>query len=111
MLNAGADPNIGLTLNFRDPSSDGKTPLHTASFEGHTEIVKALIASDKTNINRFTTNGETALDIAKKKGHTEIIQVLEEKMKEKSIGDKRGAEESPSNSPRPEKKPMTQHER
>ena len=57
-------------------ANDGDTALHSASYSGHTEIVKILLKQTDIQLN-IKTNGETPLDYAK--GHTEIVKLLKEK--------------------------------
>lgn len=55
--------------------SQGVTPLILASQEGHTEIVKLLLANgaDKQETN---CSGKTAIQLASMNGHTEIVELL-----------------------------------
>ncbi len=46
-----------------------------ASANGHTEIVKALIAAG-ADVNAVSKDGYTAFKKASKKGHTEIVNAL-----------------------------------
>ena len=60
---------------LNEASDDGITPLIAASSEGHTEVVKSLIAS-KVNIEVKDSDNTTALMTASARGHTEIVQEL-----------------------------------
>jgi len=53
----------------------GITPLHTAAYHGHTEIVKLLLKR-KADINAKDKDGETPLIAALTSGHTEIGELL-----------------------------------
>lgn len=63
----------GADVNFADPAS-GTTALHKAAANGHTEVVKALIANGAT----FTANksGNTPLHWACLNGHKEAVEAL-----------------------------------
>jgi len=52
--------------------------LDAASRNGHTKVVKALLASKDINVNKASSLGSTPLDIATKKNHKEIIQLLKD---------------------------------
>ena len=49
--------------------------LHMAAQEGHTEIVKALLAAGAA-VNAKDQEGRTALDLAAQEGHTETVKAL-----------------------------------
>ena len=63
-------------------NEDGITALMLAAAEGHTGIVRQLVASG-ANVNAATTNnefaGDTALILAASRGHTDIVRLLMEK--------------------------------
>ena len=53
------------------------TALIVASQQGHTEIVKILMARPDIDVNKaLTSDGRTALIVASQKGHTEIVEKL-----------------------------------
>eukprot|EP00731_Ephydatia_muelleri_P032661 Em0024g205a len=54
----------------------GWSSLHSASFNGHRDIVRALIEAG-ANISQTNKKGKTAMNIAEEKGNKDIIQVLE----------------------------------
>lgn len=58
------------------PINDGYTPLMIASQEGHTEVVKELLAEikDENEINKTLSDGSTAIYIASQNGYHEIIK-------------------------------------
>ncbi|MEX0940883.1 MAG: ankyrin repeat domain-containing protein [Candidatus Babeliales bacterium] len=70
-----------ITTYYRD------TPLHWASFNGHTEVVKLLLANG-ADIDIKDNNGHTPLHLALKKGHVEILQLLEKAAEEKKTKEK-----------------------
>ncbi len=55
------------------------TPLHSASYEGHLEVVKYL-KSVGADIHAKTNNGYTPLNVASRNGHLEVVKYL------KSVG-------------------------
>ena len=55
--------------------SNGWTPLMTASYRGHTSIVKALLAAG-ADVNAANNDGETALILACEDGHLEAARAL-----------------------------------
>ena len=58
-------------------SDDGLTALMLAVMEGHTDIVKALLAGD-VDVNVRSDDGTTALKIASWNRYKEIVQLLKE---------------------------------
>lgn len=50
-----------------------KEALQHACREGHTDIVKALLAHPKMNLNTRDYNEDTLLHCACRKGHTEVV--------------------------------------
>ena len=55
----------------------GSSPLFVASQFGHVEVVRALLANDKINVNQATTDdGETPLIMASQEGHVEVVRAL-----------------------------------
>jgi hypothetical protein len=67
MLAQGAD------VNAKGP--EGQTALMLATFEGHLDIVQALLARS-ANVNAKDHVGTTALMLAASRGHTAIVQAL-----------------------------------
>ncbi|KAJ9442327.1 hypothetical protein DIPPA_19608 [Diplonema papillatum] len=53
--------------------SDGRTALHTTSENGHSEVVKELIAAG-ANVDVQNKNGATALWIASQNGHSAVVK-------------------------------------
>ena len=51
--------------------------LHRAAFDGHTEIVRALLANG-ADVNAKNDNGYTPLQVAKDLNNIAIIKILEE---------------------------------
>lgn len=69
LLNSGAD------VNQREKWTHG-TALIWAADNGNHEMVKLLLAHDKTDINAGNRAGVTALMLAAKKGHLHIVDDL-----------------------------------
>ena len=68
----------GVDVNIKTEDSDmmGNTPLMTASFYGHIEIVKYLI-DEGADVNASRLYGNiTALNEASQRGHDKIVQLL-----------------------------------
>ena len=58
------------------PAPNGETLLHSATMEGHEEVVKVLVDSGLSKPNLQDTDGCTALHIAYAMGLSEIVEVL-----------------------------------
>ena len=71
------DINAGLKIPGN--VDNGITTLHLASYYGHKEVVKLLVADNRLEINKKTADGTTALTIAIFGGKTEIVKLLKEK--------------------------------
>jgi len=66
LLSEGCDKNV--------QNKEGDTPLHTASYNGYTNIVKLL--ADSTNINNKNSGGGTPLHVAVEEDKKEVVEVL-----------------------------------
>jgi len=66
--------NNGVNINEADQY--GETPLHYASQEGHTEVVKVLLATAGIKVNKSDQWGQTPLGTASREGHAEAVKVL-----------------------------------
>ena len=64
-----------LTDNFFAPDNCGRTPIHLAARNGHTEMVK-ILAPLTDNPNAPDNCGRTPIHWAELKGHTEIVMTL-----------------------------------
>lgn len=56
--------------------SSNTTALHTASSQGHVEVVKFLLEKGSTLATIARSNGKTALHSAARNGHLEIVKAL-----------------------------------
>ena len=57
-------------------ANDGRTPLFTASYQGHVEVVKLLLAAPGIDVNQANNNGFTPLYNASQEGHVEVVKLL-----------------------------------
>ena len=67
--------NAGAPINARR-SSNGMTPLSTAAFHGHSDIVHHLILDRKAHVSYHNRDGNTPLHLATFLCRTEIVQFL-----------------------------------
>ena len=67
LLVAGANPNA---------QTEGKTPLHTAASNGHTQIVEALLAAGANPNAQTVYERRTPLHAAASNGHTKAVATL-----------------------------------
>ena len=63
----------GTDVNTKD--EDGRTALHLAAYNGHTEIAKLLLANN-ADVNVMDAVGQTPLNIAAGNGDTELVELL-----------------------------------
>ena len=54
----------------------GATPLYIAAHQGHTEVVKLLLAN-KADVNARRDNGEKPIDAARRNHRAEIVKLLQ----------------------------------
>lgn len=54
----------------------GLTPLTCAAMEGHVEIVRALLDTDRVDINLKDGRGQTPLSCAAMHGHKDVVKML-----------------------------------
>ena len=68
LVHRGADANLALF--------GGSTPLYKAAFEGHIEVVRALLRAPGIQINQGTGGEEVPLVAAAQQGHKDIVRLL-----------------------------------
>lgn len=68
LLAKGADPNA--------KNENGYTALHFTSQAGKLEVIRALLADKRTEINIKDNLRRTPLYFASREGHVEIVQLL-----------------------------------
>ena len=54
----------------------GQTALTLAAYEGHVEVVKALLAHSEIDVNAKIENGATALMLAAWEGREDVVNAL-----------------------------------
>jgi ankyrin repeat protein len=64
--------SYGAKLN---PDSDGNTPLHLASFEGHSDLIDLFVLRG-ASVGSRNDDGYTASHFAADNGHLNVLQVL-----------------------------------
>ena len=69
LLEHGADINVQY--------DDGRTPLHTASYNGALEVVRVLLEHG-ADVEMKSRQGNTALQEAAERGHDEVVELLQE---------------------------------
>ncbi|MGK5090375.1 ankyrin repeat domain-containing protein [Deltaproteobacteria bacterium TL4] len=70
---------IAQGVEVNQPSGNGRrvmTPLLWAAYEGHIEIVQALM-NYGADLGALDYRGRTAMELAAEKGHTSVVQLLE----------------------------------
>ena len=75
-------------INAKDDNS--LTPLHSASYNGHTEVVNLLIEKGADINVKDTSRGATPLHYASENGHTEVVNLLIEKGADIHVKDNSG---------------------
>jgi ankyrin repeat protein len=56
--------------------ANGLAALHMSAYQGHVEVVRALLQSPDTDINIQAANGLAALHISADQGHVEVVRAL-----------------------------------
>jgi ankyrin repeat protein len=67
------ESNVEIKLNAK--TEDGWTPLHIASKNGHSDVVKLLLKSP-CDVLAETTTGETPLFLAAENGHHKVVKLI-----------------------------------
>jgi len=79
-----------LDVNWGDIS--GWTALHTASFRGHIEVLKVLLAHRDINVNAKNRDGDTPLALTCKCGKVSVVRILlKDPRVDVTLGDKNGS--------------------
>jgi len=52
------------------------TPLHSASYNGHVEVVKLLLAHSNINVNLTNASGRTPLSLGCQFGQVSVVELL-----------------------------------
>jgi len=65
-----------IDLNWKNPQSDGFTPLHNACMKGHEEIMTVLLAHPGINVNLQNDNGSTPLALSCTYGTFGAVKLL-----------------------------------
>jgi ankyrin repeat protein len=68
----GVDVNKARTTDGVTPL----TPLITAAYEGHLDVVERLIAAPGVDVNKSCNTGQTPLFIALRRRHADVAQIL-----------------------------------
>jgi len=68
----------------------GRTSLYLAASNGHTEVVKALVASRASHVVASGDCERTPLHVAARRGHANIIRILLQAMAQVDLGDNGG---------------------
>ena len=66
-------------VNPDKPRDDGRTPLWTAAYNGHAEVVKMLLQRTEVNPDKLHIDGRTPLWSAAYNGHAEVVKMLLER--------------------------------
>ena len=69
-------------MTVMEGDNEGKTALHVASLEGHSEAVKLLLEAG-AEVDAEDDNGQTPLSWAAENGHSEAVKLLQEREKER----------------------------
>ena len=64
----------GVAVN--QASDDGKTPLGTASTQGHHEVAQALLEHEDVAVNQAIADGESPLYLAACAGYLKVVKAL-----------------------------------
>lgn len=70
------DEVIKATNDINEVDSRGRSPLTWAAKEGHTDIVRRLLAVSKTEVNIKDSTNHTAILWASKLGHKSVVKLL-----------------------------------
>ena len=64
----------GVDVNVLD--KHGRTPMHSAAHEGHTNVVTLLATEYGVDVNPTAKNGATPMHYSAAKGHTNVVTLL-----------------------------------
>ena len=65
----------GARTDIDEPKTDGATPLHMASFNGHADVAQRLCGVI-ADIDKPSNNDRAPLHLAFQRGHAEVAQLL-----------------------------------
>jgi len=66
-------------VNPDKPTDDDRTPLWTATYNGHAAVVKLLLTRDDLNLDKPNNQGQTPLWCACYKRHVGVVKLLTER--------------------------------
>lgn len=72
----GIDPDVLGRARIRPPRLQGQTPLSYAAMNGHVDVLKILLATNRVNIESKDLRGWTPLAYAAAYGQAEVMEVL-----------------------------------
>ncbi|KAJ5470467.1 hypothetical protein N7530_007824 [Penicillium desertorum] len=72
----GIDPDMSDRPRIRPPKLFGQTPLSHAAMNGHVNVLRALLATNRVNVESKDVRGWTPLAYAAAYGQAEVIEAL-----------------------------------
>ena len=68
--------NPVINVNWKNPDHSQWSGLHAASFYGHAEVVKLLLAHPNIDVNMKNISGQTPFSIGCWQGRVTVVRVL-----------------------------------